>query len=84
MTSDFVVQELKAFVAREFLQGKTDGLDAQTPLLEWGIIDSIAIVSLIRFIQDRFQVEIPTSEITPDNLKNLSSLSTVVLRLEAA
>ena len=56
------------FIAREFLNGKDEGLDATTPLIEWGVIDSIAIVSLRDFVSTRFGVEIPHSELKPSNL----------------
>jgi acyl carrier protein len=81
MSDDHVIPELRAFIAREFLNGKDEGLDTSTPLIEWGLIDSIAIVSLRDFVASRFGVEIPQSELKPSNLSNLSTIASLVARL---
>ena len=78
-----VVEELREFVAREFLNGKDEGLDATTPLLEWGVIDSIALVSLLAFIKQRFQVHVPNSELHPTNVATLEAMAAMILRLQA-
>jgi acyl carrier protein len=83
MSDDHVIPELRAFIAREFLNGKDEGLDTSTPLIEWGLIDSIAIVSLRDFVASRFGVEIPQSELKPSNLSNLSTIASLVARLRA-
>jgi acyl carrier protein len=76
-----VIPELRAFIAREFLNGKDEGLDASTPLIDWGLIDSIAIVSLRDFVSTRFGVEIPNAELKPSNLNNLTTIASLVARL---
>jgi acyl carrier protein len=81
MSDENMISELRAFVAREFLNGKDEGLDATTPLIEWGVIDSIAIVSLRDFVSTRFGVEIPHPELKPSNLTNLATIASMVERL---
>jgi acyl carrier protein len=84
MSDQALVAQLREFVAHEFLQGKDAGLDARTPLLEWGIIDSISIASLTVFIEERFGIRIPTSELKPANLANLGAIADMILRLQRA
>ena len=81
MSNDQVILELCAFIAREFLNGKDAGLDETTPLIEWGVIDSIAIVSLRDFVSTRFGVEIPHSELKPSNMSTLTTIASLVDRL---
>ena len=83
MFNDQVILELRTFIAREFLNGKDEGLDASTPLIEWGLIDSIAIVALRGFVSARFGVEIPQSELKPSNLSNLATIASLVARLRS-
>jgi acyl carrier protein len=78
-----MISDLRQFVAREFLNGNDDGLDAATPLIEWGIIDSIAIVTLREFVSSRFAVEIPYRELKPSNLATLTTIATMIERLRA-
>jgi acyl carrier protein len=82
MTDAEMVRELREFVAREFLNGKDEGLDASTPLIDWGVIDSIAIVSLREFVLERFGVEIPNADLKPSNLTSLATIAAMIERLE--
>jgi acyl carrier protein len=84
MSDQIVIAELREFVAREFLHGKDDGLDAATPLIELGIIDSVAIVVLSDFVLRRFGVTIPNAELKPSNLATLQTIASMVNRLRQA
>jgi acyl carrier protein len=77
-----IFEGLKRHVADEMLEGKAIGLDADTPLLELGLIDSFSVIILQAFIRDRFQIEVPHSELFAKNLKNLGTLTDLLLRLE--
>jgi acyl carrier protein len=81
MSDETLIAELREFIAREFLHGKDEGLNATTPLIEWGVIDSIAIVALGDFISKRFGVQIPNAELKPSNLANLETIASLVNRL---
>ena len=73
-----VVAALKDFVVKELLEGRDSGLNEQTPLLAWGLINSITLVKLTQFIEARFQVSVPVTELTPANLKNLETIAALV------
>lgn len=78
MQESSVAEEVKAFIASEFLEGDDRGLEKSSPLLEWGIIDSVGMVSLLAFLEERFGVRISESEITPTNFRDLASISAMV------
>lgn len=81
MNKSEVLQELKDYVSQEILDGKDIGLDDSTPLLEWGIINSMEIARMISFIEDRFRVEIPEDKINPEYFMSLSAISDLVTEL---
>ncbi|MEM9457271.1 MAG: acyl carrier protein [Myxococcota bacterium] len=81
MKDDEVRTALTDFIAREFLDGEDIGLDAHTPLLEYGLIDSISLVSLTEFAKQRFGVAIPAEQQIPQNLKDIQSISAMILDL---
>jgi acyl carrier protein len=83
MSEEQCITELRGFVAREMLNGKDEGLDAATPLIEWGVIDSITIVLLRDFIAARFGVEIPHAELKPSNLATLTTIASLIARLRS-
>lgn len=81
MTRDQMLSELKQFVGRELLDDRGGGLDERTPLLEWGVIDSLSIAELLSFSSERFDIDVPQSEVTPENLKNLDAYVSMLVRL---
>ena len=81
MEQSKILDELKAYISREVLDGKDIGLDESTPLLEWGIINSMEIARIVGFIQDRLHVEIPDSKILPEYFINLEAISGLVIEL---
>ena len=83
MTREQMLGELKGFVVTEFLDGRDSGLDENTPLLEWGVIDSISAAQLVAFSKERFAVEVPQSELVPQNLENLGAFQSMLERLGA-
>ena len=78
MKQSEILDELKGYISREVLDGKDIGLDDSTPLLEWGIINSMEIAKMVSFIQTRFHVGIPDDKILPEHFINLSALSNLV------
>jgi acyl carrier protein len=79
--SDEILTELRDYISREILEGKDIGLDASTPLLEYGIINSLEITRLITFIHQRFEVKIVPNRVMATHFKSLASLSALVVGL---
>ena len=71
---------LLRFIGDDILGGSGD-LDAQTPLLALGVIDSLSMVSVITFIRDRFGVEVPNDAIKVDNFQTIEAIAAMVDRL---
>jgi acyl carrier protein len=84
MNQSEVLASLKGYVSREILDGKDIGLDGSTPLLEWGIINSMELARFVAYIQERFGVEIPGDKITIEYFKDLDSITALVLESEQA
>lgn len=81
MNQSEVLAVLKGYISREILDGKDIGLNESTPLLEWGIINSMEIARIVTFIENRFHVEISTDKILPEHFINLSAISALVTEL---
>ncbi len=74
-----IIEQLKSCIAQDVLGGKDIGLDETTPLLEWGIINSLEIVRLLSFIRKQFGVDISANEITAESFASISSVAELVL-----
>lgn len=81
MTREEMLGELKQFVVTELLDGHDTGLDEHTPLLAWGVLDSLSINVLLSFTHERFQIDVPQSEVKPENLKDLDAYVALLAQL---
>ena len=70
--------ELIAFINAEILESEDSGLDLDTPLLAIGILDSLAMVSLIAKIEDAFGVRVPDEAVNPDNFQSVAAIARMV------
>ena len=61
------------YVLTELLPGEDPGaLTSTTPLITGGIIDSIASLKLVGFLEERFRVQFEAREITVDCLDTVT------------
>jgi acyl carrier protein len=81
VTRDEMLTELRGFVVSELLDGRDTGLDEHTPLLAWGVLDSLSVNVLISFTRERLNIDVPQDEVTPENLKDLDAYVTMLERL---
>jgi acyl carrier protein len=81
VTREHMLGELKQFIGRELLDGRDAGLDEHTPLLAWGVIDSLSVAELVSFTSERFQIEVPQQDVSPENLKDLDAYVGLLMRL---
>ena len=78
MTRD-VAGIVKTFVLEEFLPGEDPSLlEPSTPLISSGILDSIATVRLVSFLEDEFAIEFAAFEVSTENLDTLESIERFV------
>lgn len=71
-----VAKELVAF----FQAGADRGLKvtAATPLLEWGILDSVRIVELADFLEARTGYRLKAAELRRENFKDVRAIARLV------
>ena len=81
MDAKLVNQSLKDFITEKLLDGDGSELSDDTPLLELGIIDSMAMVSLLAHVQKIFGVKIPDDEVSPRNFQTIEALQRLILRV---
>lgn len=81
MTRTDIAERLERYIVKELLDGDGRDLDESTPLLQWGILDSIGIVSLLSFIEDNLGVEVPDDGVRPENFENIEKLSTMLCEI---
>lgn len=71
---------LKDFILREFLPGEDPAaLTDTTALVTTGILDSIAVLKVVAFLENQFGIAIEPHEAVVENLNTLSDLARLVM-----
>ena len=81
MEDQVIVDVLRTYVGDQILQDSEVPIERDTPLLEWGLLNSISTTQLVGFIRDHFQIEVPLEEMVGNNFKDLGSISQMLLQL---
>lgn len=70
-----IEQELRQFLADNFiLDDGGAGLAADESLTESGVLDSMGVLELITFIEERYGFSVPDEDTLPENLDSIERL----------
>lgn len=70
---------VKEFILAEFLPGTNPSeLTDSTPLISGAILDSLATLRLVAFLEERFHIELQAHEASIDNLNTLNDIQNLV------
>jgi acyl carrier protein len=63
--------------------GKASGVSliSDTELIENGVLDSVAILNLVSFLEEQFGFTVPFEEFVPENFKTPATIAAMVARL---
>lgn len=76
---DTIESIVKAYILERFVpDANPDELTAATPLISGGILDSLATVRLVMFLEEQFQIEVHAHEVNAENLESLARIATFV------
>lgn len=72
---------VKSFIVSTMIMGeKGANLDDTFSLIENGVLDSLGIMKLIQFIEEKFSLSIDDEDILPENFENIESISRFINR----
>jgi acyl carrier protein len=54
---------------------------ANSELIEQGILDSLEILRLVSFLEERFHVMVPVDEFVPENFRTPATIAAMMARL---
>ena len=77
-----LTDNLIAYVGENILIGE-DPVDADANLLGEGILDSMAMLRLVGYIEEQYIIKIPPEGFVIENFRSLSAISRYVITLQA-
>jgi acyl carrier protein len=77
-------RHIERFIVEELLRdGGRKSISMDEPLISTGLIDSLAMLRLISFLEEEFSLTIGDGEVTPDNFETLQQLLQFIERKQA-
>ena len=71
---DFLVQDV-------LYDRELKDLPLEDNLLEKGLLDSLAILKVVTFCEEEFDVKIPDQDVLPDNMESVRAIAALVERV---
>lgn len=80
-----VKEIVRAYLQREFFRGEAaDALSNDQPLVSSGLIDSVATLKLVLFLEEKFSIFVDTADIADGQLDTLDTIEALVASKRAA
>lgn len=75
------ISTISAFVVDEFLPGtEPSDLPADYDLVATGVVDSLGLLKVIAWLEDRFELAIDDLELDPDSFRTVAAIDAFVAR----
>ncbi len=72
---------IREFITQDILHGSLKApLKDEDLLVESGIIDSLGIMTLLSFIEERFSIQIASEDLMPENFSSISAVAGLIER----
>jgi acyl carrier protein len=72
---------VKKYILDQFLQGEDPAaLTDDTPLMTTGILDSLATLKIVTFLEEKFDIAVEAHEADAENLNTLELITDLVAR----
>ncbi len=62
------------YIKEEYLEDEDMEINFTTPLISGGIVDSFSMVSLKRFLETKYNIQIPDAKATPEAFDSVENI----------
>ena len=67
--------QIREFLAENFLFGPSDQIRDDESFLESGILDSTGVLQLVDFLEETYGIRVEDNELTPSNLDSIQNIA---------
>lgn len=80
-----IKQQLRSYIVSEFLPGESPAnVKDDTPLRTSGVLDSIATLNLVTFVEKSFGIEVEAHEAGIENFDHISDIASFIAQKRMA
>jgi acyl carrier protein len=84
MSQEDVRQRIRAYLTEAVMYRRTAPLADSASLIKAGVLDSLAMLALIAFLEEAFEISVGDDEVEPDNFESIDNLTRFVLRKQGS
>ena len=81
MNRDEIKDIVLKYVIEEYMEDENDEITYDTPLISGGIVDSFSMVSLKRFLENKYKISIPDEKASPEAFDTVNKITDLVIRI---
>lgn len=71
---------VEKYINDNYVLNPEDKPSTDQSLLESGIIDSTSVLTLVMFLEEKFNISVQDEELVPDNLDSIANITSYVSR----
>ena len=75
---------IREFVLRQFPLAKKRQIQDNEHLLENGIVDSLGVLDVVTFLEEKFHIKVLDEDLVPENFKDIETLTRFVRQRSSA
>lgn len=76
--SDEIRELVREYVIKEYIDDDDVEITYETPLISGGFVDSFSMITLLVFLERRFNIKIPSPKATPEAFDSVNSITDLV------
>lgn len=73
--NQYLVEHLKTFIFSHYPRARSSDLTNDDSLFDSGVVDSLGILDLVNFIEDKFSVTVLEEDLNPENFYSITSIA---------
>jgi acyl carrier protein len=77
-----VIEDVRYFLKKEGFLNEKISLHDNDSLTETGVIDSIILLQLVDYLENKYKIEIPVDMLTPENFDTIAGINQTVKKLK--
>lgn len=77
MTDEEMRKDILTYVKNEYLEDEGDSINADSPLISAGLVDSFSMVSLLMYIRKKY-TDIPDDKATPEAFDSVNKIISLI------
>ncbi len=70
-----IITTLLNFIQQNIINEPIDAISIDDDLLDSGIVDSMGMMRLVRFVENTFTIEVPFEDMTHENFMSVKNIS---------